>query len=458
MTESIGPIANFSIPINYSMMILFIDLPFFIFSIIHYNKKFIWSKNKKYFLKNIILGSLLILTCLESWNLLQKRFILQLGKNFSENEPEIVARYGTVANNLNDIIFNYGGKNLMKKFQYGKPISSLAVSDNNPNIIAIQVESLDSAVINTQYQGEYIAPYLRSLAEKNIYYPYTLSYHKAGGTSDSEFSAISSIEPLSNFPSIKLSAYDYPNSFVKSLVKGGYEASAFHGNDGNFYSRTEAYAKMGFNEFYDINKLGLSDNGWGAPDGEVLQSAFNKLKTQTPPFFSYIITMSSHMPFTGVSNYYNNSNYDSINKPVVKNYFNSISYVDKSIESFIKQVKSTLPNTYIFIWGDHAPAIDYEEYRQASFTNDDKHFEFVPLIIITPDNKSYTEENAVASFLDISPTILKLSGVRYNIFSNGINLIDGKNEHNKIPFKEKLYDAKELFSNINKKISILPIK
>jgi lipoteichoic acid synthase len=117
-----------------------------------------------------------------------------------------------------------------------------------------------------------------------------------------------------------------------------------------------------------------------------------------------------------------------------------------------------MPNTYIFIWGDHAPAIDYTEYRQASITNEDKYFEYVPLIIVTPDNKSYKEENAVASFLDISPTILKLSGIKYNLFSDGVNLINPEIENSKIPFKEKLYDSNELFNEINKKVAVLPLK
>jgi lipoteichoic acid synthase len=456
LTESIGPISHFSIPINYGMLLLLLDLPFFILFMIHHNKVFISNIKENYPFKHILLCSLIILTCLEAWNLYHNNFILQLGENFYVKEPDIVARYGTIANNLDDIIFNYGGKNLIKKLQYGSPISSSTASDNSPNIIAIQVESMDSTIINKQYEGKYIAPYLHSLSQKNIYYPYTLSYHKAGGTSDSEFSVLNSIEPLSNFPSIKLSTYDYPNSLAKVFVKNGYEALAFHGNDGSFYSRSEAYSKMGFTDFQDINKLGLSNDGWGAPDDKVFQAAFNKLKSEKAPFFSYIITMSSHMPFTSVYNYYNNSSYNNIDKNVVKNYFNSMSYVDKSLESFITQVKSTLPNTYIFIWGDHTPNINYSDYRQASFTSEDKYFEFVPLLIITPDSKTYMEKNAVASFLDISPTILKLSGVRYNFFSDGIDLIDPQHKNNKIPFKEKLYDRNELFSEINKTVAIMP--
>ena len=159
------------------------------------------------------------------------------------------------------------------------------------------------------------------------------------------------------------------------------------------------------------------------------------------------------MPFTSANNYYNNSDYDSIDKDVVKNYFNSISYVDKSLESFIKQVRSTMPNTYIFIWGDHTPDINYEEYTQASYSSGDKYFEFVPLIIITPDNKKYKEENSVASFLDISPTILKISGAKYNLLSDGSNLIDPQQGNKEIPFKENLYNSKDIFDEITKEVS-----
>lgn len=457
VTESVGPITHLSIPINHNMLILFIDLPFFIFAIFHYNKNFMVKIKEKYSFKPIILTSLVILACLETWNFFHNNFLLQLGENFYVKEPNIVAKYGTIANNFDDIIFNFGGRNLIKKFQYGKPITSSTTSTNKPNVITIQVESMDASVINKKYEGQYIAPFLHSVSEKNIYYPYTLSYHKAGGTSDSEFSVMNSIEPLSNFPSIKLSTYDYPNSFVKALNQNGYETLAFHGNTGSFYSRAEAYPKMGFDEFDDIKKLGLTDEGgWGAPDDKLLDATLNKLKAQTSPFYSHIVTMTSHMPFTSASNYYNNSNYDSIDKKVVKNYFNSISYVDKSLESFITQVKVKFPNTYIFIWGDHTPDIDYADYRQASFTEEDKYFEFVPMLIITPDNKNYTETKDVASFLDLSPTIMKLSGSKYSLLSDGINLIDPNHEDTKIPFKEKFYDRASLFDEINKKIDIIP--
>jgi len=64
------------------------------------------------------------------------------------------------------------------------------------------------------------------------------------------------------------------------------------------------------------------------------------------------------------------------------------------------------------------------------------------------------EQNALVRFLDISPTNLKISGVPYNLLSDGNNLIDPQNKNNEIPFKENLYNPKELFDEITKKVSV----
>ena len=77
--------------------------------------------------------------------------ILQLGHKFFATEPKIVERYGTVVNNISDVIFNYGGKNFAKSFQYGKTISTLSQISNSPNFISIQVESMDANIINAKY-------------------------------------------------------------------------------------------------------------------------------------------------------------------------------------------------------------------------------------------------------------------------------------------------------------------
>ena len=105
-----------------------------------------------------------------------------------------------------------------------------------PNYVIIQVESMDANIVNQKYKGVYVTPFLRSLTASAVYYPFAMSYHEGGGTSDSEFSIINSVEPLESYPALKLSSYDFPNSMVSKLDAQGYSTFAFHGNIGSFYN------------------------------------------------------------------------------------------------------------------------------------------------------------------------------------------------------------------------------
>lgn len=452
-TEGVGSIKHFSIPVNPKDLIIFIDVPLFIILLKHYKDLTSLSKNPFKYKKYFIAGLILLILGIESIGYFFNASTLQLTKDYTEGESSIVSRYGIIVNSVFDIALNRGGKSYISHLQLGKDISNdpaVYKDKDKPNIVVIQVESLDANVINKTYNGKLIAPKLNSLARKNVYYPYTLSYHKAGGTSDSEFAIINSVEPLTNFPSIKLSSYTYPNSMIKVLNDNSYSTIAFHGNIGNYYNRDVAFNKMGFNEFHDIRTMGYQNTGWGAPDGNVFNYQLNVLKNIKEPFLSYTITMTSHTPFTNAKNYYNNSSYDSIENERVKNYFNSISYVDESIYNFVTRIRNEYKNSYIFIIGDHTPEVNYDEYHQASFTIEEDYFEFVPLIIITPDNKRYTETNEVASFIDIAPTILYATNSSFTYKSDGANLLDFKEVRGDIPFKGSMYNRADLYKMISK--------
>lgn len=455
MTESVGPITHFSIPVNINMLVMLVDVPFFIYYMVKYRKINTLLKQFTRLRLSVLGACITILLLFEGINGMNNSSIFQMGNHFYSTEPKIVEKYGTIANNLCDIVFNYGGNSLIKAFQYGKPITSNKEKEIQPNIIGIQVESMDANVINQKVNGKYIAPFLHKLSTESIYYPYMMSYHKAGGTSDSEFSILSSIEPLSDYPSIKLSKYKYPNSIVRVLKAGGYRAYAFHGNIGAFYSRDTAFRKIGFDAFYDIDKMGLKNEGWGAPDGEVFQYALNQIEKESGkgPVFSYIITMTSHMPFESASHYYHNTDYDQIQETKVRNYFNSISYVDQSIQSFVNQVRMKMPNTYIFIWGDHTPAITADEYKQASYTSFDKYFEFVPFLLSTPDKKTYKSVDKAACFLDLAPTFLDAAGIAYQYRTDGDDLLKDQFVPTNIPFKLGTYTRTELYKQISRATS-----
>ena len=444
--EGTDAISNLSFDfLTWKFLLLFIDLPFFICAI---RKKV----KVKYTLN--ITGFLVIffmsVCCFKLFIPAIKESISPLF--YMPSDREVVCKYGTFVSDIFFFYFNSNEKNIIKNFKYGKKLEKPNIKEDKPNIIILQLESIDSNVVDQQYKGQYIAPYLHSLSQKCVYYPYTMSYHMGGGTSDAEFSILNSLEPSQFYPAMtRLGNYDYPNSFLKQLNKNDYTCLAFHGNVGNYFNRDNAFSVMGFSDFYDISSMHLKNKGWGASDSDVLDFVKDKLNSIDSPFLAYIITLTSHASFTNARNYYNNKNYDDIKDNLVKEYFNSVSYVDTTLKEFVSYVQKNIPNTYIFIWGDHTPAVRRKPlYSDAHMSFESRFFEFVPLFIITPDNVQHYEHSRVASFLDIAPTILEACGGEYSIYSDGNDLLDFKNDNfSSVPFKGGIFSREVLFSEIS---------
>ncbi len=444
-------------PKSAQLLIVFLDVPVIIYLLIKYNTPEVIRIRKSKIKYVVIALCLICLTITEGINISNNMSINDFMGDRYSGESKIVERYGTTVNAAINIFKNYSEEKLIEQFEYGqlqKSKENLSVLPNNqaqeaPNFVIVQVESMDSNIVKQKYNDQYVMPFLAGLMETSIYYPYTLSYHQGGGTSDTEFSIINSIQPLDSFPAIKLSTYSHSNSFVSKLKNASYETMAFHGNVGTFYNRDISFHKMGFSKFYDIKSMKFEDEGWGAPDHKVFDFAFNKMQQAKQPFCSYVITMTSHGPFESCRNYYNNPRFNDIEDEIVMNYYNSMSYVDESLKNFVNNIKAKFPNTYIFIVGDHTPNINEPEFYQSSFIDGDKYLEFVPLFIVTPNNQNYVEKTQVASFLDISPTILECSGIPYSVMSNGHNLLTLQKNTINIDLKGASYDRSWLFEKMS---------
>lgn len=448
MYEGLKATENFSAPISPLLLVAFIDLPFLIFIMINYMKTKIMRDKLKLVIAIIVICALCVTGFTEFKHYKNGISIVHIVKSIYSGESRIVERYGTVANNIVSVYSNRNEEQMVNSLKFGDKQSNDQEASLKPNFVIIQVESLDANIINQKYKESYVTPYLNSLSNESIYYPYMMSYHMGGGTSDSEFAIINSVEPLTYYPAIKLSSYKNPNSFAVKLTGSSYETFAFHGNVGRFYNRDIAFPRLGFQSFYDIDKMKIKGVGWGAPDDKVFNYTLERMKAAKEPFVSYTITMSSHGPFTNAGFYYNNKLYNDIQDKTTKDYFNSMSYVDQTLKDYIKSVKDTYKNTYILLFGDHTPNVNSTYYKQASFTMDNKYFEFVPMIVITPDNAVYKEEKNVASFLDISPTILRASGIKYEVSTFGHDLISTPQLAPEIPYRGSNYNRATLFDKL----------
>lgn len=443
--EGITAAIHAAAPQKPYFLLVFIDLPVFIYIMRFYGEIRALHARLSFFKTAAVTVCIFALISLEINNYIEKHSIFIYANDNHQGESPVVERYGTLAVNLINLLSEKSEKDLLSSFSYGRKIALNGEKELPPNIVMIQIEAMDSNIVNMRHGNIYVMPFLHLLSEKCVYYPYMLSYHMGGGTSDAEFSVINSVQPLDDYPAVKISNYDYPNSFVKSLSGNGYASAGFHGNVGNYYNRDVAFPRMGFNFFYDLYKMNLSEVGWGAPDDKVFGYAARIMGQLKKPFLTYIISMTSHGPFTNASYYYKNTLFHNIKSTTVRNYFNSMSYVDSVLKEFIERVLREHENTYIFIWGDHGPNINTDEYRQASFTAGDDHLEFVPLLIITPDNKIFKENSCAVSFLDILPTVMNASGKVSELRSDGIDLLGLSLNICGIPYKEKILDRKKLY-------------
>jgi lipoteichoic acid synthase len=438
------------VPWDPRVLIVLIDLPFFVLVLCFYKRlsafsRKIYSLRKKLFILWLVLWTVVI-----GFYYIESRWIFApfewRYRDSAKDNIFIVSKMGTLFNNFLGVIDYYKEIKAMENIDYGEFFKKAKTNEQINNIIFIQLETVGSNIIRHKYKGEYIMPFLAKMSKENIYYPYVYAFHGRGGTSDSEFAILNNTPSSNIFPSGQLKNYHYSNSIIRQLTKNNYEAFAFHGNKGNFFGRDVAFPKYGFNKLYDIHKMNLKEQGWGAADEKVFDFVIKKLENQNEPFFYHIITMSSHEPFIFIPQYYQNAFFNDIEDSLTKNFFLSMNYVDVMLQNFIKHIQNDFPNTYIFIYGDHPPSqrVKSDLFNCSTLIIDNNYMEFVPLIIVSPQKEQHKETNKAASFLDIGITALDSSGIPFEIKSRG-ELLLGANLQKCIPVGADCYQRDYLF-------------
>jgi len=461
LKETTSIIKHLAIPLEWEMLWLLIDIPFFVLTIINYSKirqTLKINKIKIGFKLKISLVLFLIIFFIFAYFV---QFIIYykdstpyelLNTNKFKGEATFIYFYGFTANSI--AVFYRDKYNNKKEelLSYG-PLISINNEDNKfpkNHVFIFQIEAFESSAVLAKYNNEYVMPFLNELKNSSIFFPFCLSYHKGGNTSDAEFSVINSVEPLNDYPAIKLGSNAFSNSFIKILKNFGYDTHVFHGNAGYFFDRQSAFPKAGFNIFHDLNSMKLKQVTWGASDEDVYNYMLENLKNQKEPFIYYIISMSSHEPYNLINPVFFDKTFEQIDDIRTKNYFNSMRYVDKTLQYSVQKILIKFPDAVIIIFGDHSSAIRNSKYYKNSrvVTPSGNSLEFVPLFIISKDLSSHFEKQKAVSFLDIAPTILSLSNVNATIKTYGENLIDFTNLKNKIYFKGESFSRKELFNII----------
>lgn len=291
------------------------------------------------------------------------------------------------------------------------------------NLIIVSLESLQSFVINNDMNGHEITPFLNSLtADEDTFY-FSNFYHQTGlgKTSDSEFLVENSLYPLGGGAVFFTHSGNTFHSMAESLNEEGYFTNVLHPNNKSFWNRDMMYKALDIQKYYDENSYIVNEENsvsWGLKDAPFFEQSVDLMAEMPQPFYSRLITLTNHYPFTLDVEDQNIPEYDS-NSNTLNKYFQTVNYMDEALELFFEDLKEKglYDNSIIVMYGDHYGISEnhnnaMSQYLEKEITPfESAKLQNVPLFVHIPNSGVGEEVTEVAGQIDVRPTILHLLGI-----------------------------------------------
>lgn len=330
------------------------------------------------------------------------------------------------------------------------------------NLILVQVESLQNFVINASYNGQVLTPNLNSLINgETLYFDHYYSNIGKGNTVDAEFSTLNSLYPVIDRECYTLYEQNTFNGLPWLLRDEGYNAFAIHGYEGEFWNREAAYPYQGFEEFYSMEDLDSSEViGLGISDKSMFTQAVNIMQQAKEPFFSFIVTLTSHHPYLLDGEPSSLVLKEEHKETKFGAYLQTIRYADEAIGQFINELKEAglYDDSILVFYGDHHGLnlnmddndIIMSEYLGRTYDYDEMLR--VPLMIHIPDSGITKTITTTGGQIDFLPTIANLMDLEiehpYVLGQDLVNADDGF-----VAFTAYLFDGSFAHNNIMFEIS-----
>lgn len=303
------------------------------------------------------------------------------------------------------------------------------------NLLVIQVESLESFVLQKEYKGQKITPVLDELINTGIYFPNIFEQVNEGTSSDSDLMVNTSIFPLRRGSTFFRKPNTSYNSLPNILENNGYDTYAIHPDNGDFWNYREGHYGIGFDTFWDESTfkydeeliLGLSDESF-------FRQITPRISSMQDPFYTFAVTLTNHCPFNLPAEKNNLILDVELQNNKMGGYLQCVNYTDKQIGQFLSNLNNCgkLNNTLVVIIGDHTGIHKYYNHDIQSLSNPESWFLYdgdpkIPLIMWSKDKNINKTFNTIGGQIDIMPTILYSLGIDSNEYENtalGRNLLN----------------------------------
>ncbi|MGF7048081.1 phosphoglycerol transferase MdoB-like AlkP superfamily enzyme [Paenibacillus sp. DS2015] len=301
-------------------------------------------------------------------------------------------------------------------------------SAKGKNLIIIQMESFQNFLMNLSIDGQEVTPNMNKLAGSSFYFPRFYQQVGQGNTSDAEFIVNTSFYVPPDGPATQIYAAKELPSLPKLLQEQGYDTATFHTNEVDFWNRGELYRALDFNRYYDKTYFGEDDTVFYGASDEVLYektaAELARMDQNDQPFYSHVISMSSHNPFSIPENKYKMTLPERFEGTFVGNYIRAQNYADYALGLFIDELKQNgvWDNSLIVLYGDHRglPIFSLEDDDQVLMEEilgheySERELINIPLIISSTGVTTSSVKEQLGGQVDILPTVSNLLGVSLN--------------------------------------------
>jgi phosphoglycerol transferase MdoB-like AlkP superfamily enzyme len=326
------------------------------------------------------------------------------------------------------------------------------LNSKKPNIVLVVLESWTAKAIEPLGGIKGLTPQFTKLCSNgllftNIYAngtrtPHSLPAVLCGFPSTPE-------GPILNVPS-KAEKLEY---ITKTLAESGYKSYFFYGGNINFDNMKALINYAAFDKIVEKSDFNKSEttSKWGAHDGVLFDKVLKELAISSAPFFTTILTLSSHEPFeVPMKTVIQGNEEDSLFK-------NSLYYTDKCIGEFMEKAshEAWYNNTLFVFIADHGHhlLIENEDYFGPS------HFH-IPLLlygnVLKPEYRG-SLDTLIGNQCDVPATLLEQLHINhsYYIWSNDL-LSENRAPYAVYNFKNGFGwctpDQNIVFDNFSKKV------